>query len=193
MRCFKGFRAIQPTFSLSLIQDKPSPAILLSHWAGQMSYTHISLAFPRLQGSFWSRCRMSFQAESKDERWRLASGCAVLSCEPWSGRPTGGRADRNSGFARARKQFQAVIVSDVSLEAPPPARQDDIDTTSIIVNGRKGLYGHGHRDGPAVPVSNARSAPQHGASDSYSAARFIRPARSIFSNALNFCRSAIAA
>jgi len=109
------------------------------------------------------------------------------------GDPGARRGDRGSGFARARKQPQAVIVSDVSLEAPPPARQDDIDTTSIIVNGRKGLYGHGHRDGPAVPVSNARSAPQHGASDSYSAARFIRPARSIFSNALNFCRSAIAA
>src|SRR6516164_4149987 len=28
------------------------------------------------------------------------------------------------------------------------ARQDDTDTTSIIVNGRKGLYEHGHRGGP---------------------------------------------
>src|SRR5262245_14130445 len=110
-----------------------------------------------------------------------------------SGDPRARRGDRGSGFARARKQPQAVIVGGVSLEAAPPARQNDTDTTSIIVNGRKGLYEHGHRGGPAVPVSNARSAPQHGASDSYSAARFMSgPARSIFSNALNFCRSAIA-
>src|SRR5262249_54042476 len=89
------------------------------------------------------------------------------------GPPRARRGDRGSGFARARKQPQAVIVGGVSLEAAPPARQDDTDTTSIIVNGRKGLYEHGHRGGPAEPVSNTRSAPQHGASDSYSAARFM--------------------
>jgi hypothetical protein len=39
-----------------------------------------------------------------------------------------------------------------------------------------------------------QAAPQYGASNSYSAARFhVRPARSIFSNTLNFCHSAIAA
>src|SRR5215471_15775141 len=89
------------------------------------------------------------------------------------GHPRPRRGDRGSGFAQARKQPQAVIVGGVSLEAAPPARQDDTDTTSIIVNRRKGLYKHGHRGGPAEPVSNTRSAPQHGASDSYSAARFL--------------------
>jgi len=45
--------------------------------------------------------------------------------------PRARRGDRGSGFARARKQPQAVIVGGVSLEAAPPARQDDTDTTSI--------------------------------------------------------------
>jgi hypothetical protein len=50
-----------------------------------------------------------------------------------------------------------VIVGGVSLKAAPAARQDDAETVSIIVNGRKGLYEHGHRGDPAVPVSNATS------------------------------------
>src|SRR5215831_20118926 len=102
------------------------------------------------------------------------------------GDPRARRGDRSSGFARARKQPQAVIVDGVSLEAAPPARQDDADTTSIIVNGRKGLYGHGHRGGPAVPVSNARSAPQHGASDSYSAARLGQASAKHFQQCAEF-------
>ena len=54
------------------------------------------------------------------------------------------RGDRGSGFARARKQSQAMIVGGVSLEAAPAAtRQDDAETASIIVNGRKGLNEHG--------------------------------------------------
>jgi hypothetical protein len=76
-----------------------------------------------------------------------------------------------------------VIVGGVSLEAAPAASQDDAETASIIVNGRKGLYEHGHRGDPAVPVSNATSTwclelvlggKVH-----------VRPARSIFSNALH--------
>src|SRR6266542_2620208 len=39
----------------------------------------------------------------------------------------------------------------------------------------------------------AREVSRHGASDSYSAARFRLEPRGAFSNALNFCRSAIAA
>jgi hypothetical protein len=120
------------------------------------------------------------------------------------GDPRARRGDRGSGLARAWKESQAVIVGGVSLEAAPTARQDDAETASIIVNGRKGLNEHGHRGGPAVLVSSARShrsrslpllgqAPQHGASDSYSAARFRLEPRGAFSNALNFCRSAIAA
>jgi hypothetical protein len=51
-----------------------------------------------------------------------------------------------------------MIVGGVSLEAAPAAtRQDDAETASIIVNGRKGLYEHGHRGDPAVLVSNATS------------------------------------
>src|SRR5262249_51303189 len=50
-----------------------------------------------------------------------------------------------------------VIVGGVSLKAAPAARQDDAETASIIVNGRKGLYEHGHRGGPAIPGSNATS------------------------------------
>jgi hypothetical protein len=57
------------------------------------------------------------------------------------GDPRARRGNRGSGFARARKQSQAVIVGGVSLEAAPPARQDDAETASIIVNGRKGLKG----------------------------------------------------
>jgi hypothetical protein len=38
-----------------------------------------------------------------------------------------------------------VIVGGVSLKAAPAARQHDAETGSIIVNGRKGLYEHGHR------------------------------------------------
>src|SRR6516164_6487527 len=64
------------------------------------------------------------------------------------------RGDRGSGFARARKQSQAVIVGGVSLEAVPATREDDAETASIIVNRRKGLYEHGHSGDPAVPVNN---------------------------------------
>jgi hypothetical protein len=119
------------------------------------------------------------------------------------GDPRARRGDRGSGLARAWKESQAVIVGDVSLEAAPTARQDDAEATRFV-NGRKGLNEHGHRGGPAVLVSSARShrsrslpllgqAPQHGASDSNSAARFRLEPRGAFSNALNFCRSAIAA
>jgi hypothetical protein len=41
-----------------------------------------------------------------------------------------------------------MIVGGVSLEAAPAARQDDAETASIIVNGREGLYEHGHRGDP---------------------------------------------
>src|SRR5262249_38270175 len=97
------------------------------------------------------------------------------------GHPRARRGDRGSGFARTRKQPQAVIVGCVRLETVHTARKDGTDTTSVIVTGRTGLYGHGHRGGPAVPVSNARSAPQHGASDSCSAARFRSGQREAFS------------
>jgi hypothetical protein len=112
------------------------------------------------------------------------------------GDPRARRGDRGSGLARARKQSQAVIVGGVSLEAAPPARQDYAETASIIVNGRKGLYEHAHRGAPAVAASSARpaigraacplvgqpkSAPQYGASDSYSAARFMSGQRGAFS------------
>ena len=56
------------------------------------------------------------------------------------GDPRARHRDRGSGLARTRKQSQAVIVGGVSLEAAPPARQDDAEKASIIVNGRKGLY-----------------------------------------------------
>jgi hypothetical protein len=80
-----------------------------------------------------------------------------------------------------------VIVGGVSLEAVLAAREDD---ASIIVNGRKGLYEHGHSRGPAVAVSNTSAwclgfvlgGKVH-----------VRPARRIFSGALNFRCSAIAA
>src|SRR6516225_7650672 len=49
--------------------------------------------------------------------------------------PRARRGNRGSGLARTRKQSQAVIVGGVSLEAAPPARQDDAETASIIVNG----------------------------------------------------------
>src|SRR5262249_53396860 len=102
------------------------------------------------------------------------------------GDPRARRGDGGSGFARARKQSQAVIVGGVSLEAAPPAHQDDAESASIVVNGRKGLNEHSHRGAPAVALSSARpaisraacplvghpkAAPQHGASNSYSAAR----------------------
>src|SRR5262249_60039396 len=60
------------------------------------------------------------------------------------------------------------------------------ESASIVVNGRKGLNEHSHRGAPAVALSSARpaisraacplvghpkAAPQHGASNSYSAAR----------------------
>src|SRR5262249_23053435 len=79
-----------------------------------------------------------------------------------------------------------MIVGGISLEATPPTRQDYAETASIIVNGRKGLYEHGHRGAFPVAISSARpaigraacplvghpkAAPQHGASNSYSAAR----------------------
>src|SRR5262249_56544537 len=97
--------------------------------------------------------------------------------------------DRGSSLARARKQSQAVIIGAVSLEAAPPACHDDAETASIIVNGCKGLYEHGNRGAFPVPVSSARpaigraacplvghpkAAPQHGASNSYSAARSLQ-------------------
>ena len=69
--------------------------------------------------------------------------------------PRARHGDRGSGLARGRKQSQALIVGGVSLEAAPPARQDDAETASIIVNGRKGLYEHGHRGARAVAVSSA--------------------------------------
>jgi NMT1-like family len=84
-----------------------------------------------------------------------------------------------------------VIVGGVSLEAAPAASQDDAETASIIVNGRKGLYEHGHRGEPAVPVSNATST--WCLEFVLGGKVHVRPERSIFSNALNFCRSAIAA
>ena len=44
--------------------------------------------------------------------------------------PRARRGDRGSGLARAWKQSQAVIIGGVSLEAAPPARQDDAETAS---------------------------------------------------------------
>ena len=99
--------------------------------------------------------------------------------------PRARRGNRGSGLARAWKESQAMIVGGISLEAAPPTRQDYAETASIIVNGRKGLYEHGHRGAFPVAVSSARpavgraacalvghpkAAPQHGASNSYSAA-----------------------
>ena len=49
-----------------------------------------------------------------------------------------------------------MIVGGISLEATPPTRQDYAETASIIVNGRKGLYEHGHRGAFPVAVSSAR-------------------------------------
>jgi hypothetical protein len=51
-----------------------------------------------------------------------------------------------------------VIVGGVSLEAAPPARQDDAETASIIVNGRKGLNEYSHRGAPAAALSSAHPA-----------------------------------
>jgi len=94
--------------------------------------------------------------------------------------------NRGSGLAWAWKESQAMIVGGISLEAAPPTRQDYAQTASIIVNGRKGLYEHGHRGAFPVAVSSTRpaigraacplvghpkAAPQHGASNSYSVAR----------------------
>jgi len=99
--------------------------------------------------------------------------------------PRARRGNRGSGLARAWKESQAMIVGGISLEAAPPTRQDYAETASIIVNGRKGLYEHGHRGAFPVAVSSARpavgraacalvghpkAAHQHGASNSYSAA-----------------------
>src|SRR5215468_8095740 len=86
----------------------------------------------------------------------LSAPAVVVGGLVFSGRlgnPRARRGDRGSGLARARKQPQAVIVGGVSLEAAPPARQDDAETASTIVNGRKGLYEHSHRGAPAVAIS----------------------------------------
>src|SRR5262249_44806228 len=128
------------------------------------------------------------------------SGPAVIVGGPvFSGRlgnPRARRVDRGSCLARARKQPQAMIVGGVSLEAAPSARQDDAETASIIVNGRKGLDEHSHRGAPAAAVSSARPAigrvvcplvgppkatPQYGASDSYLAARLMSGQRGAIS------------
>jgi len=84
-----------------------------------------------------------------------------------------------------------MIVGGVSLKAAPAARQDDAEKASIIVNGRKGLYKHGHRGSPAVPESNAT--PTWCLGFVLGGKVHVTPARSIFSNALNFRCSAIAA
>ena len=55
------------------------------------------------------------------------------------GDPRARHGDRGSGFARAWKQCEAVIVGGLSLEPTPTARQDDAEKASILVNGRKGL------------------------------------------------------
>jgi hypothetical protein len=55
-----------------------------------------------------------------------------------------------------------MIVGGISLEAAPPTRQDYAETASIIVNGRKGLYEHGHRGGGGkqrAPCRRPRSFP----------------------------------
>jgi hypothetical protein len=36
------------------------------------------------------------------------------------------------------------MVGGVSFESAPASRQDDTETASIVINGRKGLYEHGH-------------------------------------------------
>src|SRR5262249_10304033 len=72
--------------------------------------------------------------------------------------PRARRGNRGSGLARAWKESQAVIVGGVSLEASPPTGQEYAETASIIVNGRKGLYEHGHRGAFLVAVSSARLA-----------------------------------
>jgi hypothetical protein len=77
-----------------------------------------------------------------------------------------------------------VIVGGASLKAAPAARQDDAEKPSIIVNGRKGLYEHGHRGSPAVPESNAT--PTWGPGFLLGGKVHVTPARSIFTNALNF-------
>src|SRR5262249_49396236 len=59
--------------------------------------------------------------------------------------PRARRGNRGSGLARAWKESQAMIVGGISFEAAPATRQDYAETASIIVNGRKGLYEHGHR------------------------------------------------
>src|SRR5258707_4515625 len=56
------------------------------------------------------------------------------------GDPWAHRGDRGSGFARARKQSQAVIIGGVGLEAAPPsACHDHAQTISVLVNSRKRL------------------------------------------------------
>ena len=67
-----------------------------------------------------------------------------------------------------------MIVGGISLEAAPTARQDDAETASIIVNGRKRLYEHGHRGGPAVLVSNSAFHPSRTARPSSSSAGSMR-------------------
>src|SRR5262249_1152329 len=74
------------------------------------------------------------------------------------GDPRARRGNRGSGLARAWKESQAVIVGGISLEGAPPTCQDYAETASIIVNGRKGLYEHGHRGARPVAVSSARPA-----------------------------------
>jgi hypothetical protein len=72
-----------------------------------------------------------------------------------------------------------VIVGGVSLKAAPAARQDDAEKASIIVNGRKGLYEHGHR-------GEYRKTPTWCPGFVLGGEVHVTPARSIFSNALNF-------
>src|SRR5262249_4603248 len=55
-------------------------------------------------------------------------------------------------------EFGVIVVGGISLEGAPPTRQDYAETASIIVNGRKGLYEHGHRGARPVAVSSARPA-----------------------------------
>ena len=76
--------------------------------------------------------------------------------------PRARRGDRGSGLARAWKQSQAVIIGGVSLEAASPARQDDAETAPIMVNGREGLYEHGHPSGGGkqrAPCQRSHSLP----------------------------------
>src|SRR5215472_15328951 len=91
-------------------------------------------------------------------RWKLASFGLVFGGRV--GDPRARRGNRGSGLTRARKQSQAMIVGGISLEAAPPARQDDAETASIIViNGRKGLNEHSHRGAPSSIMEEASENP----------------------------------